>query len=232
VTPPANANWTAGQQLFNAYGLATFGPSFSISPSSITGSRVILTGASAGYDNSITFMGTLTGSSYNSSAFGIVGEGGRFVFSGATISGLTNSFVYSRGKVVVDRNTSVIFESASTQIGTSNEEGSSIALTNSSIGSLSDNTLRPGSATANVYVNQGRYSGVVWPQGGTTGGWSAGSIAARTTSNCWNSVNTYTSYHLHSDSLNTNGSTLLPRGTSTANAPLVIANRANWSCVK
>ena len=182
------------------------------------------------------FQGTITqgGTGSNSSNWGEVKPSDRVFFSGATFNNVYEYFGHSMGLQAFDRGTTINYVSGASRPPYTAYlwEGPSLLVTNSTFGSLSTANMRP-SAEAINFNSSGatNYGGdAILLGGGSAGGWPVANVTGGTS--CALAYNVTTSYHMISDSALTNSaSSFLPRGSSSYE-PLILLNRAGWTCTR
>ena len=155
----------------------------------------------------------------------------RSFLSGATFNNIYLPILNPANSLIaLDRGTSMNVNSTSTAQLISNGGGGELDITNSTLGSFGNSSLRPNPTS--LYINAGAggwLSEFYELGGGATGGWTTGILTGTSTTACATISSVNTTYHSISDSATANGSSFLPQGTATFE-PLVILNRAGWTC--
>jgi len=162
----------------------------------------------------------------------------RVILSGATFNSLYSPvFAPLNSLTALDRATNFNINTVGTTVSQLiRGSGGELDITNSTLGSTTSSTLRANPTSLQVNSNVG--SGSVptgWRSelyelgGGTTGGWTGGILTGTSTTACSTASTSNNTYHLTNDSPTANATVFLPQGTNSYE-PLVILNRAGWTC--
>ncbi len=205
-------------------GIGTYGYQFI---RNIYGARTYISGI-------LNNVGTTLGSQFIISYFGSQNYLSNVVFNAAEI--YVNGNIYINGTA-----SATFFDTATINITGFDKPATALVaghaeifgITNSVVGSISDSNSRATNLALTVDSNAA--AGTRQIVGGANGGWAQSILTSANTA-CWSATSvggTYQStyYILNDTNFNTNTNYSLPLGSSTANAPLLVANRSNWQCL-